>query len=318
MQYQLLLQSELLGVQSLMLDAIKKIPADISRAIRNLILRGGKQLRPSLVWLSSYMCDAPHNTALYAAAAVEMLHTATLIHDDLIDNAITRRGAETLNMNFTPASTVLSGDITFAMAARFAALTDNVVLVHKFAETLETICEGEINQMLNGHHALPTVQEYFDRIEAKTASLFSLCTEAGAILAGCPTEQTEDAKQFGRLLGLAFQIADDILDIMGSENNMGKPIGSDLREGLITLPVVHYYEQHSDDNRIQSLLDNCISTQDLQALVDDLRASDSADWAMNEANHLITQARKLLIQYPPTPFRNAMEEIATFAVQRRY
>ena len=318
MQYQSLLKTELQEVKDLMLDAINQIPTDISSAISKLVNRGGKQLRPSLVLLACNVFNAPYRKALYAASAVEMLHTATLIHDDLIDNALIRRGSETLNANFSSAATVLSGDISFAIAAKFAALSDNVVLVNKFAATLETICKGELNQLLNGHNAIPTVQNYYNRIESKTASLFSLCTESGAILAGCSADEADCARQFGHNLGLAFQIADDVLDFMGSERYLGKPVGGDLKEGLITLPVLHFYEQNKDDSRIQAILNNHITPHDLQALVSDLRQSDSADWAMQQAHHLISQALVLLMNYPATPHRNAMEEIARFSVQRRY
>ena len=318
MQYQTLLRTELQEVKDLMLDAVNRIPADISESISKLVNRGGKQLRPSLVLLSSFICNAPYEDALYAAAAVEMLHTATLIHDDLIDNANIRRGSITLNVNFSAAETVLSGDITFAIAAKFAALSKNVTLVNKFAMTLETICHGELNQMLNGHNSIPTVAEYYDRIEAKTASLFSLCTESGAILAGCSSEEAERARLFGNHLGLAFQIADDVLDFMGSERHLGKPVGGDLKEGLITLPVLHYYEQHSDDPRIHGILENHTTPQDLKNLVADLRNSDAADWAMQQANILVNKALQLLMMNPVTPYRNAMEEITRFAIQRRY
>ena len=172
--------------------------------------------------------------------------------------------------------------------------------------------------MLNGHNSIPTVKDYYDRIEAKTASLFALCTESGAILAGRSTDEVENARQFGHHLGLAFQIADDVLDFMGSERHLGKPVGGDLKQGLITLPVLHYYEQHTDDARIQSILNNSVTLQDLNALVTDLRESDAASWAMHQANDLINNALKLLMNYPPTPYRNAMEEIARFAIQRRF
>jgi geranylgeranyl pyrophosphate synthase len=318
MQYQKLLQTELQEVKNLMLRAINRIPAEINQVIGKIVNRGGKQLRPSLVLLSSYLHNAPHKKTLYAAAAVEMLHTATLIHDDLIDNASLRRGSRTLNATHSPAATVLGGDITFAMAAKFAALSDNVLLVNKFALTLETICQGELNQMIKGHNSIPTVTDYFNRIEAKTASLFALCTESGAVLAGCSASDIENARLFGHHLGLAFQIADDVLDFMGSENRLGKPVGGDLKQGLITLPVLHFYEQRSDDPRIQAVLHNNITSRDLKALVLDLRNSDAADWAMAQATKLIDDSLQLLSKYPETPYRSAMEEIARFAVHRRY
>lgn len=318
MQYDTLLKTELADVKDLMLSAIAQIPENISDVIIQLINGGGKHLRPSLVLLASHICEAPYEKARYAAAAVEMLHTATLIHDDLIDNALIRRGAQTLNSRYPSAITVLGGDITFAMAAKFAALSENVTLVNKFASTLETICQGELNQMLKGHNTLPTVDEYYQRIWAKTASLFALCTETGAILARCSEKDAENARNFGRYLGLAFQIADDVLDFMGSESLLGKPVGADLREGLITLPVLHYYQKHPEDTRIQDMLDKKVTPHDIQGLVTDLRHSDAAAWAMDQAKNFTTKALAILMTYPPTPYRDAMEQIASFAVERHY
>jgi len=318
MQYRTLLKTELQEVKELMLGAVNQIPNDISRAIGKLVNGRGKQLRPALVLLACRMCNAPYSKARYVAAAVEMLHTATLIHDDLIDNALIRRGSDTLNVNYSAAVTVLTGDITFAIAAKFAALSENILLVQKFSATLETICLGELNQMLTGHNTIPTVTDYYNRIYAKTASLFSLCTEAGAILAGCSLEEAERARSVGRLLGMAFQLADDVLDFEGSESHLGKPIGGDLKEGLITLPVLHFYEQHPNDARIQAIINGEIKPQEIKLLVSDLRNSDTAEWGMNEANNFIDKALALLANYPATPYRNAMEEIARFAVERCY
>jgi heptaprenyl diphosphate synthase len=318
MQYLNLLKKELQDVKVLMLDAINETPSDIRNAIKKLVNGGGKQLRPALVLLAGHLYKAPYDKTRYAAAAVEMLHTATLIHDDLIDNSLFRRGEQTLNAHYSPAITVLSGDITFAIAAKFAALSENVQLVTEFALTLETICQGELNQMLNGHHTIPTVENYYTRINAKTASLFSLCTQAGAILAGCTAKEIENAKTLGHHLGLAFQIVDDVLDFMGNETHLGKPIGGDLKEGLITLPVLHFYNQHPDDARIQAIVHSDIKPNDIKSLIQDLRNSDAADWAMGEANHFIDTALALLMRYPESPYRNAIEEITTFAVKRRY
>lgn len=318
MLYRTLLETELKEIQALMLEAVNQTPSDIRFAINKLVNGGGKQLRPSLVLLSCHVFNAPYAKTKYVAAAVEMLHTATLIHDDLIDNAFMRRGSDTLNANYSSAVTVLSGDITFAIAAKFAALSENILLVQKFALTLETICQGELNQMLTGHNTIPSISDYYNRINAKTASLFSLCTEAGSILAGCSSEQAEQARSFGQHLGMAFQIADDVLDFMGSERHLGKPVAGDLREGLITLPVLHYHEQHPHDSRIQSIIEGKIDTEEIHTLVADLRKSEAAEWAMHEANTFINKALDVLTQYPATPYRDAMEEIAKFAVQRRY
>ncbi|MDF1514228.1 MAG: polyprenyl synthetase family protein [Anaerolineae bacterium] len=318
MQYRTLLGQELVAVTELMLSAINQLPAEIDSGIAKLIKSGGKKLRPALVILSSHLYDVSQQQTCYAAAAVEMLHTATLIHDDLIDNAELRRGQNTLNTRQSSAVTVLSGDMTFALAAKFAAFTRNPVLVHNFALTLETICKGELNQLLNGHNILPTKEAYYERIYEKTASLFSLCTKSGAILSGANSDEITRAGSIGYHIGLAFQIADDVLDFMGSEQQLGKPVGGDLLQGIITLPMLRYIDKNPDDPRLLTILENKANHQLIKQLIIDLRQSDAGDWAMAEAVRFIDMALVQLKTYSESPYRLAVEEIAEFAVKRRY
>ena len=245
-----------------------------------------------------------------------MLHTATLIHDDLIDNADVRRGVETLNATWSPAATVLVGDLMFAHAAELATRSENIHLVRRFAQTLSTICRGELDQLLNGRGSLPTEAAYYERIYSKTASLFGLATEAGPILAGEPAEGCDRARRFGVLLGQAFQIADDVLDFIGSESMLGKPLGSDLRQGLITLPVLHFAETHPDDPRVSAVLSHTAGSAIIASLVHDLRASDAAEWTMARAAAHVEEALNLLVAYPASVYRDALYEIAAFATQR--
>lgn len=324
LQYRTLLREDLAQVRRIMLDHIARSPQATQAPLAAIINGGGKQLRPALTLLSAYLCNADHDKALVSAAAVEMLHTATLIHDDLIDRTLIRRGVETLNAAWTPAATVLTGDIVFALAAKLIAGSDSPRLVQRFAETLETICAGEIQQMFEDHGAIPSIGAYDARIFAKTASLFSLCTETGAILAGCSNTEAERARRFGKLLGKAFQIADDVLDLMGNTDVLGKPVGNDLRQGLVTLPVLRYYETHPEDLRLQQILRATNQAErdereaTLLALIVDIRASNAPEWAMARAETHIDEALALLTVHPDTPYRRAMEEIARFAVQRRY
>ncbi len=218
----------------------------IAFAVDYLLGSGGKRLRPALVFLSARLCGADLERATFAAAGVEMLHTATLVHDDLIDGSLMRRGVETLNARWSPAATVLTGDYLFARAAYLVAQTESVRLVQRFAETLMVICNGEIHQMFSGRGTVPTFQEYERRIYAKTASLIALSAEAGAILAHADEESIAALRTYGEQLGLAFQIVDDVLDFIADERVLGKPVGSDLRQGLVTLPVLLFLEENGD------------------------------------------------------------------------
>ncbi|MBN1877076.1 MAG: polyprenyl synthetase family protein [Anaerolineae bacterium] len=318
LQYRSLIRDELQEVQAYLLHPVPNMPPPLSEAIKELINSGGKRLRPALTILSTYICGADVVQAIPLAAAIEMLHTATLIHDDLIDNARVRRGAKTLNACWSPSTTVLAGDVVFAWAAKLAAQTQNLYLMKRFSETLEVICYGELNQMFYGLGVLPTVTTYYERIYAKTGSLFALTTEAGGILARYSEAQVQQLHRFGMLLGRAFQIVDDILDFMSDEDTLGKPVGSDLRHGLITLPVLHYVQTFPGDTRISQVLQRTATEETYQSLIEDLHHSDAAEWAMTQAQEDVRQALEILYGYPPTPYRHAMEEIAHFSIQRGY
>ncbi len=317
LQYRVLLADELQAVQRLLLHPKRDMPPALSSAVEALILRGGKRLRPALVLLSAYICGADVERAIPMAAAIEMLHTATLIHDDIIDDASVRRGVHTLNALRSPGAAVLAGDLLFSWAARFAAQTDDPRVMKRFAETLTTICAGELNQMYHRRH-VPTVEEYYRRIFAKTASLFALTTEVGGMLAECPPAEVRRWRDIGRLLGEAFQIVDDVLDLTGDEATLGKPVGGDLRQGLITLPVLRYIELHPDDDRVEAILHHPHDTDLLHAFLADLRRSEVAEWAIAQARAHVDQALTLLALYPETPYRLAVEEIAHFSVRREH
>ena len=302
------------------------LPDPVAPALAAIINGGGKRLRPALVLLSAHMFDVNTPSTIPVAAAVEMLHTATLIHDDLIDCALVRRGEQTLNANWSAAATVLTGDVAFAWAAELATRGQNLKLVERFSETLTIICNGELNQMFTNRDQLPTEADYYNRIFSKTASLFALAAESGPLLARRTETDAQKLRIFGKLLGEAFQIVDDVLDFMGDETTLGKPIGSDLRQGIITLPVLHYYHCHPNDVRIHAILacaghkrNAQVCTEDtIDSLIADLRQSDAAEWAMQQAETRSTEAQALLNTYPDTPYRRAMQEIAAFAVRRQY
>ncbi len=180
------------------------------------------------------------------AASVEMLHTSSLVHDDVIDGALLRRGAPTLNAQWSGGATVLAGNYMFGSAARFSAETQNMRVIGLFSDTLRTIVDGELQQLRDKFDYRQDKANYYQRIYAKTASLFCAATEGAAILSGLPEERIQDLRDYGYNLGMAFQIVDDILDFTGDENTLGKPAGSDLRQGTLTLPVFYYLQLRRD------------------------------------------------------------------------
>ncbi len=289
---------------------------DLEAALDHLLAAGGKRLRPILTLLTGMMLGADRSRLITLAAAIEMLHTATLVHDDLIDGSLMRRGSPTLNARWTPAATVLTGDYVFARAAQLASQTGSLPLMENFARTLMTIVSGEITQLF-GTNQRPHRQEYFRRIYAKTASLFELAAEAAAMLSSSPGSIVASMKDFGYNVGIAFQIADDVLDFTASPEEFGKPVASDLRQGIVTLPVLCYLEHHPDDPRLQRLLaEKTLDETVVPALVDSISRSGAIEQAMDEAREFVRAAERTLGDLPATPERDALHQLAEYVVQR--
>ncbi len=290
----------------------------IGMAVDHLVDGGGKRVRPALVLLSAYLCGADVYRATFAAAAVELLHTATLIHDDLIDGSLMRRGAQTLNAHWSPGATVLTGDYVFAHAAHLVSQSDSVLLVQCFAETLMTICNGEVRQMFDGHHSHTNREEYERRIYAKTASLISLSAQAGAILAQAEKEKRDALRIYGERLGLAFQIVDDVLDFVADEATLGKPVGSDLRQGLVTLPVLLFLEDTPAHPAVSRVLNGRPSEETMRDAIQTVAQSPAIERALRTAREHANRAKSELDNLPDSPYRAALRDLADFTVRRRF
>lgn len=289
---------------------------DLRSALEHLLSAGGKRIRPTLSLLVGNMLGAPEEKVITLGASVELLHTATLVHDDLIDGALLRRGMPTLNARWSPAATVLTGDFLFARAAKLAAETDYLPLMKLFAETLAIIVNGELTQMFSARGVIER-NNYYDRIYAKTASLFEMSSLASAMLATEDEAMRHSMKTFGYEVGMAFQIVDDILDFTGNQTEVGKPIGSDLLNGLVTLPAIYYAEEHPHDEDILSLPDGGWKDTDrVQRIVDNIRRNAAIEKAMEEARRAVSRALGALEDAPAVPERDALENLAKFIVDR--
>jgi geranylgeranyl pyrophosphate synthase len=290
----------------------------LDTTINQLVESGGKRVRPTLALLVNRIYPAAQEHTISLAAAVELLHTATLVHDDLIDGALLRRGAPTLNATWSPGATVLTGDYLFARAADLAAQTNSIRVMHLFAHTLMVICSGEVNQMFN-KQASQSRQHYYERIFAKTAALFAVATEAAGILGNAPESIVTDLRRYGEQLGMAFQIVDDVLDFVGDENKVGKPVGSDLRAGLVTLPTLWYLEQHEDENLIHDVLSNGRRDRDtIQEAVETIRESGAIQAVLEEARQFIQNSQEALKTLPSGKDRDALWALADFVVDRNW
>ncbi len=311
-------REQLKGVEALMLAQADGHHPDLQAALAHLISAGGKRVRPALVLLVGGMLGGDPQRLLTFAAAVEMLHTATLVHDDLIDGALLRRGMPTLNAQWSPAATVLTGDFMFARSATLAAATDSVRVMRMFAETLATIVSGEVSQLFDGPGSTDR-EMYYRRIYAKTASLFELATTAAAVLSDVEEEVVQAMRRFGYALGMAFQIVDDILDFTGDQVRVGKPLGSDLRNGIVTLPVLYYAEEHPEDEAIAYLhRGETIPDRMLEGLLERIRASEAIAQAAEEARGMVSQAERELVSFPDTPQRAALLALGRYIVDRDF
>lgn len=288
----------------------------LEAALDQLVTSGGKRIRPALVLLAGGMLGGEPDKLITMAAAIELLHTATLVHDDLIDGALLRRGQPTLNATWTAGATVLTGDYVFARAAFLTAQTGSLHLMELFARTLMNIVNGEITQLF-GSNSGDARQDYFDRIYAKTASLFELATEGSAVLSDCDEKAIQKMKSVGYHLGMAFQIVDDVLDMVADAEVVGKPVAHDLRQGLLTLPTLCYLEDHPDDRRARTLQERQpIEEADLRALIEGIRKSGAIERAMAEARELAAAGEAMLAEMPANPEREALYELADFLVTR--
>ncbi len=290
---------------------------DLRSALNLLLSAGGKRIRPGLTMLAGRMLHAEHERLLSLSAAIELLHTATLVHDDLIDNSLLRRGIPTLNSRWSPGATVLTGDFIFARAANMAAETNSIPVMKIFARTLSTIVNGEITQLF-GNRCTVDRESYCFRIYSKTASLFETSAQAAALISPVEEQVVEWMRQYGYNIGMAFQIIDDILDFTSQEDTLGKPVGSDLRQGIITLPAIIYAETYHDDGYAADLLaGRCIPEGDrIEELILKIRTSDAIQKSHAEAVRYVETGLNALRQVPAGPERFALEELANYIVQR--
>ena len=290
---------------------------DLRAALEHLLAAGGKRIRPTLGLLVGNMLGAPLDKLVTLGAAVELLHTATLVHDDLIDGAMLRRGLPTLNTRWSPPATVLTGDFLFARAAKLAAETDHLPLMKLFSETLAIIVNGELTQMFTSR-GLISRENYENRIYAKTASLFEMTARAAAMVCTDNENIIEAMRDFGYQVGMAFQIVDDILDFTGNQSAVGKPLGSDLLNGLVTLPAIYYAEANPNDPDVLSVPNGGWSnTENMTRLVNNIRASDAPRRAMSDAEQHVDRAIAKLEDLEPSEERDALENLARFIVDRK-
>jgi geranylgeranyl pyrophosphate synthase len=312
------IQDELAQVEET-LQAIKRVDfAELSEMLDHVLASAGKMLRPSIALLAGQFNDNHRQELLVPlAASIELLHTATLVHDDVIDRASTRRGRPTANSLFDNSVSVMLGDYMFAHAADLAARTGSIEVVRMFSRTLLAMARGELEQDMTAYDYGQTTRQYFQRIGSKTASLFAAAGEGGAIVSGAPDAWRLALQDYGESVGMAFQIVDDILDFSGDEVEMGKPVGSDLLQGTLTLPSLLLMERYPRDNPVKRFFRHRRSPRHLAEAVETVVSSGILDECQRVAGDFRDRAHAALEILPACEARESLAEIADYVLERR-
>jgi heptaprenyl diphosphate synthase len=311
--------ADLATVETALREEIGSDPDAVSSPMADLFAAGGKRLRPALVLLAA-RCgryEVKHLTP--AAMAVELTHAATLVHDDVIDRSPVRRGRPTVAASLGDEPAIVIGDFYFAKAYEHAARTGSPEVVGILAQAVMDVCAGEVRQQAIRYRYSTGVDEYMARIEAKTATLLAACCDIGAILAALPAAQRSALHEYGRLLGLAFQIADDVLDYMSSVGEIGKPIGHDIAEGFATLPVMIAMEDESAARKLLPLLQDGrkLSASEASKVVDIVREVRAPQHALERAQHFASSAGKQLDALPAGESRVTLMVLTDYVVSRK-
>ena len=298
-------------------DTVSSVPA-ITHIGEYLRGGGGKRIRPALLLLSSKLCNYEGRGAVRLGAVVEIIHTATLVHDDIIDEAQTRRGRPAANTQWGNSKCVLAGDWLYMQAFKIAVQERNFRILDTLIELTQQMVEGELLQM-EKLGKLISLEEHFDLIFRKTACLFSVCMRMGGILGGVTQEQEDRLGEYGRDLGMAFQIVDDVLDLTASESILGKPVASDLREGKVTMAVIHALERcrPEEKTKIETVLqDRAFDGVTHSDILDILNRHGSVEAAHARAAEYADSARKAICHFPDSEIKRALLWAPEFVIAR--
>ncbi|MEA2640642.1 MAG: heptaprenyl diphosphate synthase component 2 [Chloroflexota bacterium] len=296
------------------------LPNPLLRSIlEGVLLAPGKRMRPALTIASGRLFHDSTPSMYAMASAVEFLHTATLIHDDVVDQTDARRGEPTLYSVIGNSVAILVGDYLYAQAAAAATETNNLRVMHLFAESVMTVCAGQIDESTRDGDGMCWIdrETYYRTIDAKTAALFVLSCETGAILGEAPVEATDAVRRYARSLGMAFQVVDDILDLIGDEDEMGKPAGSDLRQGVVTLPLIYLREELPDQLFRAAFSSNGDRDDAIATIASCAGSSRAIDRSYDEARQLVADAVRALDAVPRGAYRDLLVELGDSVVERR-
>lgn len=313
-------KSDFLAVNQFIVDQLHSEVPLVENIGRYIIKAGGKRMRPVLVLLAARSGNLQSEQHIPMASVIELIHTATLLHDDVVDMSTLRRGRPTVNAEWNNPSSVLVGDFLYSRAFQILVQIGNTAIMEIIADTTNKIAEGEVLQLIARNNPDSSENSYMEVIRSKTAILFQAAAQCGAILGGAgPTTET-GLKNFGMHLGIAFQLIDDALDYDGDTTELGKNIGDDLTEGKPTLPLIHAIE-HSSNAQVelirQSLQAESVSEQMLMDVVQIVRDSGALDYTRKMAQEQAQAAASCLESVPPSEYRDALASMVEFSINRR-
>ncbi len=316
-----LVKDDLAQVNGLIIDKAGSDVAMIPEVASHLISSGGKRLRPMLTLAAARMCGYAGNGHVKLAAGVEFMHTATLLHDDVVDGSDLRRGKLAARMVWGNPASVLVGDFLLGQAFKMMVEVGSLEALAILSNAAAVIAEGEVNQLAASQKLATTEDEYLSIVSAKTASLFAASAEVGPVLAGRPASERAAFRSYGANLGLVFQLIDDVLDYGGNANDLGKAIGDDFREGKITLPLVLAYRRGSDEDRAfwqRAVEQSDIGEGDLAHAIALMKRHQALDDTIDRARHFGAVARDALAPFPKSAFKSALLEVVDFCIERAH
>jgi octaprenyl-diphosphate synthase len=316
-----LCSADMARVNQLIVDRMQSNVPLIPDLAGHLIAAGGKRLRPLLTLASARLCGYQGDKHIGLAAAVEFIHTATLLHDDVVDESDLRRGRKTASALWGNQASVLVGDFLFSRSFRLMVESGSLRVLDILANASAVIAEGEVAQLITANDTATSEEDYLFVIRSKTAALFAAACEVGALVAGHSSAATEALEQYGENLGIAFQLVDDYLDYTATDKSFGKGVGDDFREGKITLPVVLAMRRGSDEEHAfwKRTLETCeLRDGDLKRATEILKNREALADTLIRARGYADTARAALAEFPENEYREALENVVNFCVERAY
>ena len=314
-----LLQDDMREVNRIILENMQSDVALIPQLAQYLIAAGGKRIRPLLTLASTSVFNGPMDKSYHLAAAVEFIHTATLLHDDVVDESLERRGQQAANLIFGNQASVLVGDFLFSKSFQMMVTSGSLEILSILSDAAAIIAQGEVLQLSTTNDVDTTLESYLKVVESKTAALFAASCKVGPVLSGASEEERAAMKRYGTDIGIAFQIIDDALDYNADQTKLGKEIGDDFREGKMTAPVIFAIQSGSDEEKAfwqRTLGDKAQTDGDFDQALTLIRKHQSFDKTMNLAQQYARDAKSALVNVPNGPYKVLLADLTDYVLSR--